>query len=47
MNTRKNTKGPAYYVQMAKGSTVTAAQSGQGDDLPHKNVTLTHVVKAE
>lgn len=33
MNTRKNTKGPGYFVQMAKGST-GAAQPGE--DLPSK-----------
>ena len=39
MNTRKNTKAPAYYMQMSKGS----SQANQpAEDFPPKTASLTH-----
>lgn len=40
MNTRKNTKAPAYYMQMSKGSSL--ANQPAESDLPLKTASLTH-----
>jgi hypothetical protein len=40
MNTRKNTKAPAYYMQMSKGS--SHPNQPAESDLPLKTASLTH-----